>query len=345
MAGPDDGPVDVGSTPNRPYVFWSTLTKYGSRAGSLSFPSTQRNAFSGGARNLIYPRPPTYCSQCLFNRIETAGQVDIQIYPTTNPTRCPRKLELGTSAAMQSSKASGDVQVGMLYVAMTKYGLVLYVRIASAPNSRKAQILHAHNVSNSPSHTRPSTFSAGLPGPHDGRVRPQNVLLYPDIHERRDRRQCCQPDPVSTVARLHCHSEKGSRLTPKEQRQRSQRAILALEPLQQRDHRQQVQDQMKRVQVYQREGIRPIHCSGQQSASTTPRKKKPVRKKRPTGLDPNLVRYQRAPGPHVKRMLQPHHLEDHHGHQHRARKQRQPRYIRFQLREAEPGDVRKPHRV
>lgn len=47
----------------------------------------------------------------------------------------------GTNADTTTTKANGVIHVGILYVAMVKYGFVLYVRTASMPTSRKNQTL------------------------------------------------------------------------------------------------------------------------------------------------------------------------------------------------------------
>lgn len=66
---------------------------------------------------------------------------DVQKYPTSSPQTCPKRLVFGTSADTTTTNAKGVIHVGMLYVAMVKYGFVLYVRTASMPTSRKNHTL------------------------------------------------------------------------------------------------------------------------------------------------------------------------------------------------------------
>lgn len=63
-------------------------------------------------------------------------------YPVATPLKCPKKLELGTRALTTTTMTKGDIHVGILCVPMTRYGFVLYVRIASTPSSRKIHMLY-----------------------------------------------------------------------------------------------------------------------------------------------------------------------------------------------------------
>lgn len=83
------------------------------------------------------------CISMLFIRAKKIREIssDIQKYPTSSPQTCPNKLVLGISADVITTNARGVIHVGMLYVAIVKYGFVLFVRMASSPTNRKNQTL------------------------------------------------------------------------------------------------------------------------------------------------------------------------------------------------------------
>jgi hypothetical protein len=66
---------------------------------------------------------------------------NLQTYPTPRPHRCPTRLVFGTSTEITTASMSGVVHVGILYVAMVRLGLVLYVFIASTPRRRNTHML------------------------------------------------------------------------------------------------------------------------------------------------------------------------------------------------------------
>lgn len=65
----------------------------------------------------------------------------VQKYPTSSPQRCPKRLVFGTSAELTTTSAKGAIHVGILYVAIAKYGFFLYIRTDSIPTSRKNHTL------------------------------------------------------------------------------------------------------------------------------------------------------------------------------------------------------------
>ena len=93
LVGPPPTPLTLGKTPYLPYVLLSTLTQCGTRLNKSPFFSIHKTTLSGGARNLIHPRP--------------------QAYPTASPQQCPKKLVPGTKTPTTTSRNKGDVQVGI----------------------------------------------------------------------------------------------------------------------------------------------------------------------------------------------------------------------------------------
>lgn len=49
----------------------------------------------------------------------------VQKYPTSSPQTWPSRLVFDTSADVTATKTNGMIHVGILYVAMVKYGFVL----------------------------------------------------------------------------------------------------------------------------------------------------------------------------------------------------------------------------
>lgn len=117
------GPPAVGSTPNRPYVFASTLTYRGNLLNNAPLSSTHLSALSGGLNQRIY-----------------FAFLTPQPYPTASAHRCPSRLVVpGTSTRSTAAVMSGVVHVGMGYGPRAKVGFARARLIASSARRRKTQ--------------------------------------------------------------------------------------------------------------------------------------------------------------------------------------------------------------
>lgn len=151
---------------------------------------------------------------------------------------------------------SGVVQVGMWYVAMTRWGFVRYVRMASIPRRRNTQILLL------PSSLAMLVFVSSLATMLTNLAPITTVLLLKIPRSMNTYKSAGKVDRASkeTVSFLRSCWTQGAALTPKEEGQRGQRAIFALETFEEGRQRQHVHERMEEVEVHERERVRPVGC-------------------------------------------------------------------------------------
>lgn len=121
-------------------------------------------------------------------------------------------------------------------------------------------------------------------------------------------------------------------LTPKEQQQRGESAVLSLEALQQGGEREQVEQRVKEAGVHKRERIRAVYCKESAMRTRTPKDG------RLTCSQAGLLRDQRAPSAHIPHGLQAGEVKEDDEEHDEAREQREAQKVCARAPDAELRD-------